>query len=109
MSTIKNGQISLYSHFNKIIKGPGTTFQSPAFSQKHVRTVFYTAYQYLTKFYFDSTQDSKEISISSTSISNVYDDVTDFEICEFHKNTKIQISRKRELFFLQMKKFINYT
>ena len=29
MSTIKNGQISLSCHFNKIIKGPGTSFQSP--------------------------------------------------------------------------------
>ena len=25
MSTIKNDQISLYCHFNKIIKGPGTS------------------------------------------------------------------------------------
>ena len=33
MSTIKNDQISLYCHFNKIIKGPGTSFQSPALSQ----------------------------------------------------------------------------
>ena len=33
MSTIKNGQISLYYHFNKIIKGPGTSFHSPALSQ----------------------------------------------------------------------------
>ena len=42
MSTIKNGQILLYCHFNKIIKGPGTSFQSPALSQKHVRKVFHT-------------------------------------------------------------------
>ena len=42
--------------------------------------------QHMTKFSFDSTQDSKEISASVTS----YDDATDFEICEFkkkHKNT----------------------
>ena len=44
MSTIKNGQIFLYCYFNKIIKETGTTFQSPAFSQKHVRNVFHTAY-----------------------------------------------------------------
>ena len=43
MSTIKNGQISLYSHFNKITKGPGTSFQSPALRQKYVRNVFHTA------------------------------------------------------------------
>ena len=39
MSTIKNDQISLYCHFNKIIKGPGTSFQFPALNQKHVRNV----------------------------------------------------------------------
>ena len=54
MSTIKNGQILLYCHFNKIIKEPGTSFQSPAFSQKHVRNVCATAHLYLTKFHFDS-------------------------------------------------------
>ena len=35
MSTIKNDQILLYCHFNKIIKEPGTSFRSPALSQKH--------------------------------------------------------------------------
>ena len=44
MSTMKNGQISLYCCFNKIIKGPGTSFQSPALSQKHVRNVCHTAH-----------------------------------------------------------------
>ena len=29
MSAIENGLISLYYHFNKIIKGSGTSFQSP--------------------------------------------------------------------------------
>ena len=44
MSTIKNGTISLYYHFNKIIKGPGTSFQSPAFTQTHARNVCDTAH-----------------------------------------------------------------
>ena len=88
MSTIKNDQISPYCHFNKIIKGPGTSFQSPALSQKHVRNICHTAQQYLTKFHFDRAQDSKEISISVLPLcSNAYDDVTD--LCGFHKNTKI--------------------
>ena len=39
MLTIKNDQISLYCHSNKIIKGPGTSFQSPALIRKHVRNV----------------------------------------------------------------------
>ena len=32
MSTIKNGQISVYCDFDKIIKGAVTNFQSPASS-----------------------------------------------------------------------------
>ena len=68
MSNTKNGQILLYCHFNKIIKRPGTSFQSPALSQKHVRNGCHTASKYLTKFHFDSTSDSKEISVSVTSI-----------------------------------------
>ena len=64
MSTIKNGQILLYCHFNNFIKEPGTSFQFPASSQRHVRYVCHTEHKYLTKFHFDSTQDSKEISVS---------------------------------------------
>ena len=44
MSTIKNGQISLYCHLNKIIKGPGPILQFSALSQKHVRNVRLAAY-----------------------------------------------------------------
>ena len=43
MSTMKNDQISIYCCFNKIIKGPRTSFQSPAFHQKHVRNFCHTA------------------------------------------------------------------
>ena len=49
MSTIKNDQILLYCHFNKIIKGPGTSFKTPELSQKHVRNVCHMMQQYLTK------------------------------------------------------------
>ena len=66
MSTIKNDQTLLYCCFNKIKKEPGASFQSPALSQKHVGNVCHTAQQYLPKFHFDSTQDLKEISITST-------------------------------------------
>ena len=61
---MKNGQISPYCRFNKIIKGPGTSSQSPAFNQKHIRNVYHTAHYYLTKLHIDSTKDSKEISIT---------------------------------------------
>ena len=30
--------------------------------------------------------------------NNAYDDVTNFEICSFHKNTKILISREQNIF-----------
>ena len=46
---MKNSQIWLYCRFNKIVKGPGTSFQPLALNQKH-----HTAYQYLTKFHSDS-------------------------------------------------------
>ena len=69
LSTTKNAQISLCCHFNEIIiKESGTRFQPPALSQKHVTNIFHTARKYLTKFYFDSVSDSKEINISDTSI-----------------------------------------
>ena len=41
--------------------------------------------------------------------SYVYDVVTDFEICGFHKNIKIFDLENKTLFFLQLKKFNNYT
>ena len=55
MSTIKNDLILLYCHFNKIIKGPGTSFQSPALSKKTAKDVCHTTHEYLRKFHFDST------------------------------------------------------
>ena len=42
MSTIRNGQISLFCHFIKIIKGPRTIFQSQALSQKVCHTMVVT-------------------------------------------------------------------
>ena len=68
MPIIKNEQILLYYHFNEIIKEPETCFQSPALRQNHVRNVFHTAHKYLTKFHFDSTWDSKVLTISVISI-----------------------------------------
>ena len=57
ISAIKDGQISLHYHFNKIIKRPGTSFQSTVLIQKYVRNVCHTAHLY-----------SKEIRIGTTSI-----------------------------------------
>ena len=52
---MKNGQILLYRHFIKIIKEPGTSLQSQAFSQKHDRHVCHTVHLYFTKSHFDRT------------------------------------------------------
>ena len=46
---------------NKCLKLTSSLHHRP---KKHVRNVFHTVHQYLTKFYFDSAQDSKEISIT---------------------------------------------
>ena len=54
MLTYKNGQIFLYYRFNKTIKGPGTSFQSPTLNQRHIRNVCHTTHYYLMKFHFDS-------------------------------------------------------
>ena len=108
MSIIKNGQISLFCHFNKIIKG--SSFQCPALNQKHFRNVCQTAHQYLTKFSFDSTQDSKEISISVTSAklcSSAYDYVTDLEFVDFTK-TIIQISQERNIFSFKKNSLVTH-
>ena len=42
MSTIKNGQTLLFCHFDKIIKWPGTSFQSPALTQINAGNVCHT-------------------------------------------------------------------
>ena len=45
---MKNSQISLYCRFNKIIKGPGTSFQSPALNQKHIRNDYHRVFDQLS-------------------------------------------------------------
>ena len=105
MLTIKNCQISLYCHFNKIIKEPGTSFQSPVLSQKHVRNVCLTAYQYLTKFLFQSAQDSKEISRSgySTTIMPIMMSLI-LKSVDFTEAQKSRYIENKILVFLQITK-----
>ena len=101
MSTIKNGEISLYFYFNKIMNGPGTNFQSPALSQQHIRNVCHTAHKYLTKFHFDSTQDSKEVSIKCN-FHYVAMTMMTSQILKFMNFTKTQslgIQRTKRSFF----------
>ena len=110
MSTIKNSQILLYCHFNKIINKSGTSFQSPALSQKHVRNVCHTAHQYLTKFNFDRTQGSKEIkhkcNLHYAAMLMMMSQI--LKSAGFKKTHKSQYL-ENETFFLQIEKFINYT
>ena len=45
-----------------------------------------------------------KISTHNNFCSNAYDDVTDFEICRFHKNTKTYISWEQNIIFSSNKK-----
>ena len=44
MNNEKLQMLNVYCHLNKILKGPGNSFPSPALSQKHVRNVCHTAH-----------------------------------------------------------------
>ena len=74
MPTIKNGQNLLYFYFNKIIKKPGTSFQSPALSQKHatnfiliVRRIHYVP-MLLYQCYVDFTKKQKSPYIENKAL-----------------------------------------
>ena len=71
--------------------------------------MFVTKYTSMAKFHFASTYDSKEISKSVTSLCSKY--LMTSQILKFVEFTKTQKSRylkKETLFFLQIKKFINW-
>ena len=104
-----------HCHFNKIIKEPGTSFQSPAFSQKHVRNVCYTAHQYLTKFNFNRNKKLEIRFKRNKRKCNLHYATKPMMTSQNLKSacfTKTQKSRylgNKKLFFLQIKIFINYT
>ena len=102
MSTIKNGLISVYCHFNKIIKGPGTSSSSPALSQKHVTLLF-------DQFSFSQCLGFRR-NKHNCNFHYIAMPMVTSQILKsgFHKNAKIQISREQNIIFLQIKKFINY-
>ena len=111
MSTIENDQISPYCRFNKIIKGPGTSFQSPNIESK-------TGYKYLSdsKLIFDQVSFWQDLGFKRNKHkSNFHYAVMLMmrsQILKFVDFTKTQKSRYLEnelLFFLQRKKFVNYT
>ena len=107
MSTIKNGQIWLYCHFNKIIKGTGTSFQSPAFSQKHVTNVCHTPHQYLTKQDLRFKRKKHKCNLHYAAMLMMTSQI--LKSAGFTKTQKSRYLENEALFFLQIKKFINYT
>ena len=71
--------------------------------------MFVIAHQYWTKFRFDSTQNSKELSISMTSIMSMMASQI-LKSVDFPKTQKSRYLENETLFFLQIKKkFNNYT
>ena len=84
-------------YFNKSREGPGTSFHSPAASQDHVRNVFHTAHQYLTKFHFDSAQNSKKIivSVMLMMMAQILKSV------HFTKTQNLDMSRTKHCFFFK--------
>ena len=63
----------------------------------------------LEMFVIQHTSTAHSLSYSTPLSSNAYGDVTDFEICHFHKTQKSRYFENETLFFHQIKKFINYT
>ena len=87
-------------HFNKIIKGPGISFWSPTLSQKYVRNVCHTAHKHLTKFYFDSTWDSEEMSIFVTFIMQPSKFASALSNCQ-------SFCQRKSVFSLMRQNFLN--
>ena len=89
--TIKNGLILLYFHFNKIIKVPGTSLQSPALGKNMLEMFFiqHTSIKHKCNFHFVAMPMMMSQILKSMNF------------------TKMQKSRHFEneiLFFLQLKK-----
>ena len=108
MSTIKNGRISLHRHFNNIIKGPGTSFQSPALSQKNVLKMFVILHiSILPNFILIVLRIQKNknkcnfhyvaMPMMTSQISNFVD---------FTQTQKSRHLRNEKIFFLQIKKML---
>ena len=105
MSTIKNRDISLYCHFNKIIKGPATSFQSLALSQKHVRNVCHTTHQHLTKFHFDIGFRKNKHKCNFHHVAMFMMTSQMFKSVKFSK-TEIQVSQEHINYFIAKNSFV---
>ena len=109
MSNIQNSQVLLHFGFNKPIKEPRTRLQSPVLKPKHVKNVYHATHQHLTKFHFDSNQDSKEISICVTLCSNyVAIPIGTSQILKSQKHKNVDMSRTKHYFFSLNKKIYQF-
>ena len=110
MSTIKNGQISLYCYFNKTIKAPGTSFQSPALGQKHVRNVCHMSHSTLVFHqisfwqYLRFKRNKHKCNFHYVAMPMMAY-IFNLWISQKHKNP--DISRMKHCFVLQMKKLLH--
>ena len=90
MSTMKKCQNLLYCRFNKFIKRSGTSFHSPALTQKHIRNVSHTAHfkrnKHKCNFHYVA------MCMMASQILNSMDS-------QKHKN--LDISRTKHHFFLK--------
>ena len=109
MSTIKKDQISLYCHFDKIIKGPGTSLQSPALSQKHVRHLPYSTLLFdQVSFWWDLGFKRNKHKCDFHYVTMLVMTSQVLKCMDFTKTQKAK-NLKNETFFLRIKEFINYT
>ena len=104
MSAIKNDQNLLYCHFNKIIKEAGTSFQPPAFSQKHVSNFVIQHTSIWRNFILIGLRIQK-ISINVTCIMQQYlswrHKFWNLQVSQEHKNFD---TRERSIIFSSNKK-----
>ena len=113
MSTIKNSQISLYYHFNKIIKVPETSFQSPTLSQKHVKNMSKTFLSYNT-LVFDQISFRQNLGFKRNKLKCNFHYVAMLMVAsqilksvDFTKAQKSRYLKNEILFLFQIKKIIN--
>ena len=89
---------------------PGTNFQCLALSQKHDINVCHTTNQYLTKFNFNRTKDSKKeinknkkkCNFHYVAMSMIASQILKFT--SFTKTEKARCLKNKTLFFLEIKK-----
>ena len=76
--TTKN-HLALYFHFIKILKGSGASIGCSKLNQKHA----WNAFLYYVGF------KRNNLKCNFHCFSKVYENLTDFKMCEFYKNLKI--------------------